>query len=274
MAMQPRFLTGEAVPLSAGDRERREALARFLTGAKNPWFRQAYVNRVWTCLMGWGFYPGVIDVGSGKPRYPEALAVLEKGWLASGHDVRWLFRTITRTRAYQSQFQPPPARSGPVAAAGCPSRLRPEQIFEALVHALKFDENNKKIPAPAPSSAPAATRHTGLRHMVTHAFKVNPSTPNAEVRGTIPQALLMMNSALIDTTISAKGNTVLGRLLAAGSSDDQVVVALYRRVLSRRPSATEQAVCRRYITRVGDRREALEDVFWALINSTEFLTRR
>jgi hypothetical protein len=274
IAMQPRFLTGESVRLDADDRERREALARLLTSPKNPWFDRAYVNRIWTCLMGWGFYPSVIDVGTARPRFPEALTVLEKGFVASGRDVRWLFRTITRTRAYRGQLQPPPARSGPTVPALCPHRLRPEQIFEALVHALAFDEKDKKIPAPAPSAAPAATRHTGVRHMVYHAFKVNPSRPHPEVHGTIPQALLMMNSALVHMYTSARGKTVLGRLLAEGRSDDEIVIALYRRTLARQPSAAEQAICRRYITRVGERHEALEDVFWALINSTEFLNRR
>jgi hypothetical protein len=272
--MQPRFLTGESVSISADDAERRTALARLLTSAKNPWFSRAYVNRVWTCLMGWGFYPSVIDLGGNKPRYPEVLAVLDRGFVASGFDLRWLFSTITRTRAYQGQLQPPPSRGGPLMPAVCPDRLRPEQIFEALVDALAFDENDKKIPAPAPSSAPAATRHTGLRHMVYQAFKVNPSKSNSEIRGTIPQALLMMNSALISTCTSARGKTVLGRLLSEGRSDDQIVSALYQRVLARRPTAREQTITRRYITRVGDRYEALEDVFWALINSTEFLNRK
>ena len=58
--MQPRFLTGESVSLDADDEERRQALARFLTSPKNPWFARCYVNRIWTALMGWGFYPTVI----------------------------------------------------------------------------------------------------------------------------------------------------------------------------------------------------------------------
>ncbi len=266
IAMQPRFLTGEAVPFDAPDRQRREALARLLTSPSNPWFARAFVNRMWSCLMGWGFYPSVIDVGGGKPCYPEALAILARDWTASGQDVRWLFRTITHTRAYQGQLQAPPPRSRPASPDICPHRLRPEQVFEALVHALAFDENDRTIPAPAPSAAPAATRFTGTRHMVYQAFKVNPSTPQAEIQGTIPQALLMMNSALVHNYTSARGKTVLGRLLAEGLADDQVVEALYRRTLARRPGAAELRVCRRYITRVGDRREALEDIFWALVN--------
>jgi hypothetical protein len=272
--MQPRFLTGESVGLDAGDGERRAALARFLTRPSNPWFARAYVNRLWTCLLGWGFYPGVADLDTAKPRYPEALRILEKDWVRSGHDLRWLFRTIMATDAYQRQLQPPAVRGRPAAPCVCPQRLRPEQLFEALVHALAFDENDRKIPAPAPSSAPAAKRHIGLRHMVYHTFKVNPSTSPSEVRGTIPQALLMMNSALVHLYTSARGNTVLGKLLAEGKSDDHIVAALYQRALARRPSPAEQVVCRKYITRVSDRHEALEDIFWALINSTEFLTRR
>jgi hypothetical protein len=56
--------------------------------------------------------------------------------------------------------------------------------------------------------------------------------------------------------------------------DDDIVTALYERTLSRKPKAEELAVCRRYITKVGDRKEALEDIFWGLVNSTEFVTKR
>jgi hypothetical protein len=273
--MRPRFLTGETVPLEASDRERREALARFLTRPENPWFARCYVNRIWTSLLGWGFYPSVIDLGpSHTPIYPEALRILEKDWVASGYDMRWLFRTVTRTEAYQRQVQPPPGLGKRAVPAVCPNRLRPEQLFEALVAALGFDENDKSVPAPAPSSAPAATRHTGLRHMVYHAFKVNPSTPAREVQGTIPQALLLMNSALIDAYTSARGKTVLARLLREEKSDEQILAALYQRVLARKPTEAELSVCKRYILKVGDRREALEDVLWSLINSTEFLIKK
>jgi hypothetical protein len=273
--MQPRFLTGEAISSDTTDRQRRAALARFLTRPQNPWFARCYVNRMWTSLMGWGFYPTVIDLGaSNEPIYPEVLRILEKDWIASGYDMRWLFRTITRTQAYQRQIQPPPTLGKRAVPAVCPNRLRPEQIFEALVYALGFDENDKKIPAPAPSSAPAAQRHTGLRHMVYHAFKINPSTPAREVKGTIPQALLMMNSALIHAYTSAEGHTILARLLSEGKSDEQIVTALYQRVLTRKPIQAELAICKRYILKVGDRREALEDVLWSLVNSTEFLIKK
>ena len=50
--------------------------------------------------------------------------------------------------------------------------------------------------------------------------------------------------------------------------------ALYMRVLSRQPTTQEVEVCSKYMTAVGNPAEAFEDIYWSLINSTEFLTRR
>src|SRR5204863_6457735 len=145
-------------------------LARFITSPKNPWFAKCYVNRIWTALMGWGFYTSVADLGS-EPRHKEVLDLLAAEWIASGYDVQWLFRTIALTQAYQ---RPNGTPFGQPLPAFCPVKLRAEQVFEALQKALGFDENDKTIPAPAPGSAPALQRHTGVRHMVYQAFRENP----------------------------------------------------------------------------------------------------
>ncbi len=272
--MQPRFLTGESIGSDANDDERRQALARYLTGPKNPWFAKCYVNRIWTALMGWGFYPTVTDLGTNaEPRHKAVLDLLEKEWIASGYDAQWLFRTIALTQAYQRPQQAAPSSELSVPAV-CPVRLRPEQVFEALQKAFGFDEFDKTIPAPAPGSGPAVQRHTGLRNMVYQAFKENPSTPLDDVHGTIPQALVMMNSALVYACTSARGKTLLADLLAKEKTDDEIVAALYERVLARKPTTEEQASCQRYLGKVGDRKEALEDVLWALVNSTEFLIKK
>lgn len=273
IVMTPRFLTGESVSPEASDTERRAALARFLTSRNNPWFAKSYVNRMWTALMGWGFYASVHDLGSGPaPHYPEVLDQLAADWTNTGYDMRWLFRTLVSTQVYQRHLQPR-SQSEASALAVCPSRLRPEQIFEALVKALGFNESDKSIPAPAPSSAPAVARHTGLRHMIYQAFRVDPSLPAEEVQGTIPQALLMMNSVLVNTFVAANGKTYLAEALKKGLSDDEILLALYERTLARKPRPEELAICQRYLKNVGDRKEALEDVFWSLVNATEFLTK-
>jgi len=273
--MAPKFLTGQGLPIDAPDHERREGLAKILTSPKNPFFARAYVNRMWTALMGWGFYPGLADLGTDiEPRFGPVLDLLEKEWIATGYDMRWLFQAIVATDAYQRQLQPRPDADSMVPPAVCPTRLRPEQIFESLVKALGFDEHDKSIPAPAPSSAPAVSRHTGLRHMVYQAFKIDPSLPQEEVQGTIPQALLMMNSVLVNTYVAASGKTFLAEALKQNMTDDALIAALYQKTLARNPRPQELATCRKYLREVNNRSEAFEDIFWSLVNSTEFLTKR
>jgi hypothetical protein len=83
----------------------------------------------------------------------------------------------------------------------------------------------------------------------------------------------MMNSVLVTTYTAAKGKTFLAQALAKGTPDDEIVTALYEKTLARKPRAEELDTCRRYLKKVGNRQEALEDVFWSLLNSTEFLTK-
>jgi hypothetical protein len=98
--------------------------------------------------------------------------------------------------------------------------------------------------------------------------------PPDDVQGTIPQALLMMNSVLVNTFTAASSKSYLSDALAKGLSDDAIIVALYERTLARKPTADESTTCQNYLKKVGDRKEAFEDIFWSLINSTEFLTKK
>jgi hypothetical protein len=272
--MQPRMLTGESVAFDTPDLERRRALARWLTSPQNPWFARCYVNRIWSALVGWGFYPAVDDLGNDvAPIHPKVLTALEQAWIASGYDMRWLFRTITLTDVYQRQLQPVNVTAEDLPGV-CPVQLRAEQVFEALQNALAFNENDTSIPAPAPSSAPAVQRHSGLRNMVYMAFKEDPSAARSELHGTIPQALLLMNSRLVHMYTSSKGKTILAELLAKPRTNEEMVEALYERVLARKPAAEETQICLRYIGRISDRAEAFEDILWGLVNSTEFLIKK
>jgi len=98
--------------------------------------------------------------------------------------------------------------------------------------------------------------------------------PVEEVQGTIPQALLMMNSVLVNSLVAAESKNFLAEALKKGMADDDILLALYERTLARKPRPEEVAICKRYLKTVGNRKEALEDVFWSLVNSTEFLTKK
>src|SRR5262249_56040522 len=123
-------------------------------------------------------------------------------------------------------------------------------------------------------SGRGGARQRGVREMVYQGFKTEPAGPAVEMEGTIPQALLMMNSAMVHAYTSAQGKTLLADLLSQKKTDAEILTALYERVLARKPTAEDLSTCQRYIAKVGDRKEAMEDVLWALVNSTEFLLKK
>jgi len=98
-----------------------------------------------TAITFW--YP--VDLGGGLAKVIDQLAA---DWTSTGYDIRWLCRTLANTQVYQRHLQPRSTSEAPVLVAVCPSRLRPEQIFEALVKTLGFKETDKSIPAPASPS--------------------------------------------------------------------------------------------------------------------------
>jgi hypothetical protein len=105
-------------------------------------------------------------------------------------------------------------------------------------------------------------------------FGYDPSLKADEVEGTIPQALLMMNNPVLANRIQARDANLLGKLLKQHAGDEDALNALYLRVLARKPTERELQKCRKYVAKVGNRAEAFEDLLWALINSTEFQSKR
>ena len=314
-----------ALPDALAIPERRALAASYVTGQDNPWFAKAYINRIWYALMGEAFYEPIDDIGPERtPKAAEVLDPLADQWQKGGYDIRWLFRTILNTEAYQRRIRSTANEAGKTPfASSCPSRLRADQVFDALVQALALplDANgNLAMPAtrnragqgknaqkgqaslslgdpkrhktnrrprarprkpPRPPGWPrrSARRRRpsapgGPRLLFDRLFGVDPSVPNEDVMGTIPQALFLMNSPLINNRIQARPGTVLGEILSTAPNERAALGALYLRVLSRQPTDHEVEICGRYLASVGDRREAFEDIYWSLINTTEFLTRR
>ena len=83
-----------------------------------------------------------------------------------------------------------------------------------------------------------------------------------------------MNSQLVHLATSARNKGYLASLISQGHSDTQIVRALYDRTLSRKPTAKEAEHFAKYVEDGGaakDKKKALGDVFWALLNSSEFM---
>ena len=288
------FLTEKPEPIPNGltASQRRELAASYVTGQDNPWFAKAFVNRVWYALMGEGFYTPVDDIGPERTaKAAEVIDALASDWAKGGYDIKWLFRTIMNGRAYQREVRSTYTVTGRTPfAAVCPTRLRSDQIFDALTSVLNLPTGGNgngngngqgkaqgglsKDLKEANGKTKKMGRAGNARNGFNLLFGVDPSTPYDDVVGTIPQALFLMNSTQINKAIEANPRTVLGQILMANPDNLAALNALYLRVLARGPNTKEVQVCRRYLELVGNRGEAFEDILWTLVNSTEFITRR
>ena len=117
----------------------------------------------------------------------------------------------------------------------------------------------------------------GQRTLFDRLFRDRSLGRQRKTIGTIPQALFLMNSPLISNRTQAcvEPGTFLGEILNVLAERPRVALgALYLRVLSRQPTKEEVEICGRYMAGVGNRAEAFEDIYWSLINTTEFVTRR
>jgi len=277
------FLTGQTLPPGTPDLERRHAIADWISSPDNPWFARAIVNRLWTELVGEGFYPDIDDIGPDRiPQAPEQLADLATGFAAHDGDLRWLFRAICTSREYgrESRSRGDPRREG--FAANCPQRLRADQLFTQLLDSLGVDEERaaqtaaRRRGAGASPAAELAQRYRlgTPRNLFGMVFGYDPSLPREEIGGTIPQTLLLMNGPQVAAALDAnRPGTLLWRLLRTEPNDAAVTRALYLRTLSREPSAAEMEIALSHAHRAENRGEGFEDLFWALINSAEFVHR-
>jgi hypothetical protein len=266
-SMEPKFfLTSATVPWGTTDEQRRVQLAHWLT--ENDWFATAVVNRVWAELVGEGFYPQVDDIGPDRePVAPEAVAILSKAFQESGYDLKWLFEAITQTEAYQRESRPRRELAGTPFTANVPQRLRSDQLYNALLSAFDMEE-------PMPNKRQVIRGKQGTsRGRFGDVFGYDPSIAREEAASSIPQVLALMNSGQVNQAVRLDRLNVLRTLLDDTRNDDELTAELYLRCLSREPTRQEIGAMRKYRKSARDRREAFEDLAWALVNSAEFQYR-
>jgi hypothetical protein len=273
--MEPKFfLTGETFASGQNDLERRRAAARMITARDNPWFAKAVVNRVWFELLGETFVTPVDDLGPEREAsYPEVFDLLAAEFTRSGYNLKWLFETIVSTRAYQRKVQSrSPDKPLPLFAAAVPSRMRADELFGSLVRVLGIEEDGSR----QISRQPGAGRFgdASPRGQFHNLFAFNPSATPDEMIGTIPQALFLMNSPELANRLKGTGSAPLADLLKRFSDDGDLISELYLLVHARQPSDAEMSICRDYLATATNRVEGCEDLFWSLVNSAEFLSKR
>ncbi len=249
---QPKFTNG------AGP---RVVLADWATSPNNKYFARAAVNRVWSLFFGTGLAEPVDDLLREGDKN-EMLDELAHQFADHNFDLKFLIRTIVSTRAYQltsrrtDASQDEPRLFGRMAVKA----LSTEQVIAALTEA---------------TGALRGQAGGGLlRAELGGSFARQPNKPT-EFQTSIPQALALMNGKYVNDATAVERSGTLAAVAGAPFLDTRGrVETLYFAALGRKPTDAESAKLVAYVEKggpSGDPNLALADVFWALLNSSEFV---
>lgn len=248
----------------------RQTLAEWMTTKENPYFAQTAVNRIWAHLFGIGIVDPVDDFDNNNvPSHPELLKVLAKEFADHQFDVKFLIRAIAASKTYQrSSRKTDPSQSELQLFSRMPMQaMTPEQLVNSLNVAVGTYQ-------PYQSRNPYSFGSNDSRSEILELFTNDNDAPT-ERATTILQALAMMNGQFVGAATGVTGSRTLAAVIDSPFADtaDRIEM-LYLATLSRKPTAKESARLVKYVNSGGpkkDSKAALGDVFWALLNSSEFL---
>lgn len=268
----PRALDGtDLAPAEGSDATRRDRLADWITAPANRWTSRSFVNRLWARHLGMGLVDPVDDLGErSQPVLAPLLDDLAARFVASGWSVRALERAILLSRAYRVAAAP--IERDVQAARWSRFASRPmdeDALVGSLFTVLDAERRVERMPPRA-----AAAFEARVRSAVSVAFDEDAEANPTRSDATIQQMLLLMNADLVDrgTTAGAPSGVLAVIDAREGGDDRRIVDALHVRVLGRPATPADHERARALIAASGSRDEALEDLFWALLNGSAFVT--
>jgi hypothetical protein len=285
-AMEPCFL-GEPAPALPADRDRLEELAAWITAPENPFFARAQANRIWHHLLGRGIVDPIDDFrATNPPSNAPLLDALAADFVAGGFDLRRLVRVIMNSRTYQLSAEPNDTNRDDEAnfSHALVRRLSAEELFDALSRATGVASHFEGFPAGLRAGQLPGVQAMRFRRGTVSRddqflvlFGKPPRLLTCECERssetTLGQAFQLVSGPVLNRLLTREDNC-LGKLLAAGKSGAETIEELYWSALSRAPSGEELRATTAYLEKAGERRAALEDILWGLLNSKEFLLRR
>jgi hypothetical protein len=267
------------------EQDPRGVFADWLIAPQNPWFTRNIANRIWSWLLGRGIIHEPDDIKTDNPpSNPELLSYLEKELIAARYDLKHLYRLILNSETYQLSSLPAsgkPADENSFAQYPI-RRLEAEVLIDALDRITGTSEQySSAIPEPY-TYIPENQRSIALADAsITSPFFETFGRPPRDTgleseRNNLPtaaQQLHLLNSSHIQRKI-AQGANLAALLKITSGNRQELINDLYLTVLSRYPTDEEaRTIAGYYQSFTGNKRDALTDIVWALINSPEFLCR-
>ncbi|HET6572848.1 MAG TPA: DUF1549 and DUF1553 domain-containing protein [Fimbriiglobus sp.] len=272
--MQMKPLLGKPVEVPA-DRDPREVLADWVTAPENPFFAKVIVNRVWADLMGRGIVEPVDDLrATNPPSNGPLLDALAADFRKNGCDLKKLIHTICTSHVYGLSSLPNDRNAGDGRnySRHYRQRLRAEVLLDALCDVTGVKEDFAAMPAGS-----RAMELWTVRSQSVFLDSFGRPDPNQDppcertTDTTVVQALHLMNAPGLQEKITADAGRA-AKLAASKKTNAEVVEEVYLLIYGRPPTDDERAACLRWFDKPGTkRRQAVEDLMWALVNTPEFV---
>jgi hypothetical protein len=281
--LPPAPLDGEELTLDS-TRDRRQHLAEWLTSPNNSYFAKSLVNRVWKNFMGRGMVEAVDDMrATNPPSNEELLNVLTKDFTDHGFDTKHLIRTLMNSAAYQRSSKPNETNKQDERYYShyIVKRLPAEAMLDAISQVTG-------VPTEFPGQ-PAGTRAMQLPDSRVNSYFLTifgkpPRLATCECERTlepsVAQALHIINGETINQKLRAPGG-IVDSFVRLGVSDQMMINHLYLAALSRPPRNDEVNLLLEVMNESREsnnarnaqaaRRQAIEDLVWAVLTSKEFL---
>lgn len=269
--MAPKFLGGEVPDVKGKDR--RVVMADWLASPKNPYFATNLANIVWAHFFGKGIIDQVDDVRVSNPAVnKELLDELGTRFTEYNYDFKKLVRDICTSRVYQHSTATNETNIKDTSnfSHAALRRVRAEVLLDAITQVT--DTKNKFQGLPTGARAVQIANGNTSTYFLTAFGRAKRETVcscEVSIEPNLSQALHLLNGDTVNTKM-AQGKLVPTRL-KEGKTPEQIAEEIYIRCLSRKPTEREAAALKEVVDNEKNKQQALEDIFWATLNSREFV---
>src|SRR5438093_550941 len=270
--MPPKFLGADHPQIPPGQ-SRRAVLAAWLASPENPHFARNLANIVWAHFLGRGIIDPVDDVRISNPASnPELLEALAARFTAYQYDFKKLVGDICTSRTYQLSTRPNETNEGDDRnfAKAAIRRLRAEVLLDCVSQITETQDKFTGLPRGA-RAVQIADGNTTSYFLTTfgRATRQTPCSCEVKAEPNLSQALHLLNGSTVENKISE--GAVVRKMLTAGWERREIIENLYLRCLSRKPTEAEMAKLLGFFKDGHSAEEVLQDLFWSLLNSKEFV---
>ena len=278
--------TGQAAPIKpldaepltiAADEDPRQKLVDWMVDPRNPFFAKALVNRYWAHFFSRGIIDPLDDMRvSNPPSNPELLNALAKDFIDNKFSLKHLVKVICKSRTYQLSSMPNDLNKHDkqTYARYYPRRMSAEVLYDAVNLVCNSPGGFPGLPQDvhAPRRAimlPDESFQSYFLDVFGRPQRISACECERVSEANLAQILHLLNSEEVQGKIARSGGRA--DLLAKDPRPDvEKVEELFLWALGEKPTEAKLKAALERIAQAKTKKDAYEDMLWALINSKGF----